>query len=78
MKSNLTYRFILKAWLGHYITGRCALDLVRLKKKRKKAERLARAEAEHLERLSAMVTDTTKELYKKNDRLLAIAREQLT
>lgn len=77
MKSNLTYRFILKAWLGHYITARCALDMVQLQRKRKKAERLAKAEAEHLKHISSMVTNTTKELYEKNERLLAIAREQL-
>ena len=74
---KLTYGFILKAWLGHYITTKCALSMVRLKRDREKAERLAKAEAERLERLSDLVDGTTRDLFEKNDRLLAIARETL-
>ena len=71
---KLTYGIILKAWLGRYVTTGCALSLIRLKKDREKAERIAKAEAERLERLSSLVNGTTKELLEKNDSLLKIAR----
>lgn len=74
MKSNLTYGFILKAWLGHYITGRCAIDMIRLKRERERKEKIAKAEAERIERLGDLIGETTQEFYEKNARLLEIAR----
>lgn len=74
---KLTYGLILKAWLGHYITGKCAIGLIKMKKDRERAERIAREEAKHCKHLASMVDETTRYTLKENERLLAITKETL-
>lgn len=59
---ELSNWFIVKAWLGHYITWGCMWGMFRLKKER-------RLEAEHQARLDAIKAGTTEEVVPKAEDL---------